>query len=80
MDQDGRHASSYEAMDKELGVPKLLDPEDFHNDEIDDNSVLTYVSTIFNTVASGDESKRHVQAIDKVAQLPRYSTGHINHL
>lgn len=69
MDQDNLHASSYDAMDKELHVPKLLDPEDFHNAEIDDNSVLTYVSTIFNTVASDDESKRHVQAIDKVAQL-----------
>ena len=45
MDQDGRHASSYEAMDKELGEQKMLDPEDFHNDEIDDNSVLTYVTS-----------------------------------
>ena len=69
MGQDDLHASSYDAMEKELHVPKLLDPEDFHNDEIDDNSVLTYVSTIFNTVASDDESKRHVQAIDKVARL-----------
>ena len=69
LDQDNRHASSYEAMDQELDVPKLLDPEDFNESEIDDKSVLTYVSTIFNAVASDDESRRHVQAIDKVAQL-----------
>lgn len=69
LDQDARHATSYEAMDEELKVPKLLDPEDFRNPEIDDKSVLTYVSTIFNAVASDDESRRHVQAIDKVAQL-----------
>ena len=51
MGQDDLHASSYDAMEKELHVPKLLAPEDF------------------NTVASDDESKRHVQAIDKVARL-----------
>lgn len=69
LDQDQRHASSYEAMNEELNIPTLLDPEDFRNPEIDDKSVLTYVSTIFNAVASDDESRRHVQAIDKVAQL-----------
>ena len=68
LSQDERHSTSYIAMQDELKVPKLLDPEDFH-DEIDDKSVLTYVSTIFNAVANDDESRRHVQAIDKVAQL-----------
>lgn len=69
MEQDDRHATSYDAMEQDLKVAKLLDPEDFRNEEIDDKSVLTYVSSIFNAVASGDEASRHVQAIDRVAQL-----------
>ena len=69
MNQDERHRTAYEKNEEDLGVAKLLDPEDFVGEEIDDKSVLTYVSTIFNAVASGDESRRHVQAIDKVAQL-----------
>lgn len=69
MDQDQRHVTAYEKIEEDLKVARLLDPEDFHNEEIDDKSVLTYVSTIFNAVASDDESRRHIQAIDKVAQL-----------
>lgn len=69
MDQNTRHASAYQKIEDDLKVAKLLDPEDFQIEEIDDKSVLTYVSTIFNAVASGDESRRHIQAIDKVAQL-----------
>lgn len=69
MEQNDRHQTAYDKFEEDLKVSKLLDPEDFNEDEIDDKSVLTYVSSIFNAVASGDESRRHVQAIDKVAQL-----------
>lgn len=69
MEQDDRHNSAYSKMEDDLKVVRLLDPEDFHNEEIDDKSVLTYVSSIFNAVANDDESRRHVQAIDRVALL-----------
>ena len=71
MGQDDRHSSAYNKMEDDLKVVRLLDPEDFHNEEIDDKSVLTYVSSIFNAVATDDESRRHVQAIDRVAMLAK---------
>uniref|UniRef100_A0A915ELI0 Calponin-homology (CH) domain-containing protein n=1 Tax=Ditylenchus dipsaci TaxID=166011 RepID=A0A915ELI0_9BILA len=52
-----RLSNAFDAFEKEFNISKLLDPEDVDVDNPDEKSVLTYVSSLYNTLAQDEFSK-----------------------
>jgi len=54
----GNHSLAYRLADEDLGIPSLLDPEDFLDTEIPDKfSIITYVSQFYHLLKDEDNSK-----------------------
>jgi len=52
------HSLAYRLADEDLGIPSLLDPEDFLDTEIPDKfSIVTYVSQFYHLLKDEDNSK-----------------------
>ena len=61
---------AFEVAQKELGVPKLLDPEDVDTNKPDEKSVLTCVSSYYHTFAKkNSEIKQGRRIANIIAQL-----------
>ncbi len=41
---------AFNFAESEFGITKLLDPEDLDSDVIDEKSVITYISMLYNTM------------------------------
>ncbi|KAK8809704.1 hypothetical protein WA158_000647 [Blastocystis sp. Blastoise] len=65
-----RLENSFKTAKSELNVPRLLEPQSFvDGDEIDEHSVLTYISSFFARCANQDQTNKYTDTIKKAVDV-----------